>query len=572
LGNYPLTITAQGGGAIQHATVVLTVTAAGSPAFRLTAPSTVTAQPGGQATGTVSTTISNSFNAAVSLSASGAPNGGTVSFSPGTISAPGSGNSTMTINVPAGTPFGSYPITVTATSSQGNQTATVTLTVSASGQVNLPAGTGWVQLSSGVNFCNVSPGYTYYNPEVGAVDAFDFLGGCIDGQLVAYGGGAADTTNDRYFLWTSGHNNYQGNEMYVLNLQGASPSVARVTDPDWTVINTDVPPDCACRGTNNCGQGLWHNGAGQLVNNPYAESGYNGVIFESTPAPDGTHNQPSCGYGTRFTPNAREIYAGMVYNPPSNRLFAWGGAGASDPSGAIYSNWALDLNQNPAKWTRLQNSSYPWLTAAVYDYTVNHPTSGSDLVFDESLNLYAYNPVTDTYTTLASNLPYIGYNVNVELDPVHHYLVMQNGDNYSGYHLRLINIDSCNGRTCMVTNLDNTTSCKGALGYWAGMAWDSKRSVMALFPSSTNCSGSGCTPPFDTVYLLNPDPNNAVTVTYQGQQQMIQPQQCFAASYGPVPPTSFGPGVYSRFKYYPNEDIYLYVPNPTSAWILRLEQ
>jgi len=115
-------------------------------------------------------------------------------------------------------------------------------------------------------------------------------------------------------------------------------------------------------------------------------------------------------------------------------------------------------------------------------------------------------------------------------------------------------------------------SCAGTLGYWAGITWDSKRDVMAIFPSSTNCSGAACKPPFNTAYLLNPDPNNPVTITYQGAPQTIPPQQCFAATYGPNPPTSFGPGVYSRFKYFPNEDIYLYVPNPTNLWILRLEQ
>ncbi len=212
------------------------------------------------------------------------------------------------------------------------------------------------------------------------------------GQMVAYSGGAADITNDRYFLWTSGHDNYQGNEMYVLNLQGANPSVARITDPDWTVDNTDVPPDCACRGTNNCGQGMWHDGAGHLVSSPYLESGYSGPLFESTPAPDGTRGQPSCGYGARFTPNAREIYGGMVYNPTANRLYAWGGAPAANPTGLMYSNWALDLNQNPAQWTRLKDNAYQWYTAAVFDYTVGHSTSGYDLVFDETQHALCVQP------------------------------------------------------------------------------------------------------------------------------------------------------------------------------------
>ncbi len=571
LGNYPLTVTAKGGGIVQTLTVVLAVTAADPPALSLTVPSTLSASPGAQVTGTVLTNSSNGFNSDVSLSAAGAPNGTTVTFNPDTIPAPGAGSSSTTITVPAGTAFGSYPITVNAASGQGNQTATTTLTLSASGNVNLPAGTGWIPLGGGANFCNVSPGNTYYNPDVGAVDVFDFLSGCLGGQMVAYGGGAPDTNGDRYFLWTSGHDNYQGNEMYVLNLQGATPSVARVTDPDWTVDNTDVPPDCVCKGTNNCGQGLWHDGAGNPVSSPYLESGYSGVTFESTPAPDGGHGQPSCGYGARFTPNAREIYAGMVYNGPANKLFTWGGAPAANPTGLMYSNWSLDLNQNPAQWTRLKNSTYPWYTAAVFDYTVNHPTSGYDLVFDEAHTLYAYNPSTDTYTVLSNTLAYIGYNVDMDLDPVHHYLVMQNGDAYGGYHLRVLDIDSCNGKSCNVTNLDSIASCKGALGYWAGLTWDSRRNVMAVYPSSTNCSGAGCTPPFNTVYLLNTDPNNPVTITYQGAPQTIQPQQCFAASYGPNPPWSFGPGVYSRFKYYPNEDIYLFVAAPSYPWILRLE-
>ena len=574
LGNYPVTVTAAGGGIIQMETVVLIVTAAEPPAFTLTAPSAVSTGPmGGQLTGTILTTIADGFNSAISLSSTGAPKGITVSFNPITIPAPGAGSSIMSINVPAGTAFGSYPFTVTAASGQGNQTATVTLTVSTSGQVNLPAGTGWVPLGSGTNFCSVSPGVAYYNPQVGAVDAFDFLGACVGGEMVAYSGGAADTTNDRYFLWTSGHDNYMGNEMYELDLQGASPSVSRVTDPAWTVDNTDVPSDCACKGTNNCGQGMWHDGAGNQVINPYFESENSGPLFESIPAPDGSDNQPSCGYGSKFQPNARETYSGTVYNAPANNLFTWGGEVAARSTGPSFSNWTLDLNQKPAQWTRLKDSSSAWFTAAVYDYTSNHPTSGDDLVFDENQTLYAYNPLTDTYTVLSNTLPDIGYNTNIELDPVHHYLVMENGDDINGYHLNIVDIDSCNGTSCTVTSLDNTASCQAALGYWAGLAWDSKRDVMAIFPSSTNCSGAACTPPFNTAYLLNTDANNPVTITYQGQQQTIQPQQCFAATYANDNlPQSFGPGVYSRFKYYPNEDIYLYIPNPSNPWILRLEQ
>ena len=74
--------------------------------------------------------------------------------------------------------------------------------------------------------------------------------------------------------------------------------------------------------------------------------------------------------------------------------------------------------------------------------------SGSDLAFDENKTLYSDNPSTDTYTTLANALPYISYNANMDLDPVHHYLVLENGANTGKgqYHLRILNIDSCNGK------------------------------------------------------------------------------------------------------------------------------
>jgi hypothetical protein len=366
--------------------------------------------------------------------------------------------------------------------------------------------------------------------------------------------------------------------MYELNLAGPSPIATRITDPTWTVVNTDVPPDCACRETNNCGQGMWHDGADNPVSNPFAESANGGPKFESIPAPDGSYSQPSCGYGTQFEPNARETYAGIIYDPTRQKLFSWGGVPAADPtSTGMFSNWSLDLAQNPPKWTRLRDNSYAWFTAAVYDYTSGHLTSGYDLVFDENQTLYAYSPATDTYTTLANSIPYIGYNANMELDPIHHALVMENGDSYGGYHLKIINLDSCNGTTCTIASLDQQTSCQGALGYWAGMAWDSKRTVMTIFPSSNNCTGAGCTAPFNTAYLLNTDPNNPVIITYQGVQRTIPPLQCFAASYGSTlgvsyPPMSFGPGVYSRFKYFPNEDVYLFIQHSDlPVWILRLE-
>jgi hypothetical protein len=86
---------------------------------------------GMQGTSTISTVVSGGFNSSISLAATGAPTGATVTFNPTTIPAPGSGTSVMTITVSGTTHMGTYPITVTATGGGIHQTTTVTLTVTA---------------------------------------------------------------------------------------------------------------------------------------------------------------------------------------------------------------------------------------------------------------------------------------------------------------------------------------------------------------------------------------------------------------------------------------------------------
>ncbi|MGH9400497.1 MAG: fibronectin type III domain-containing protein [Terriglobia bacterium] len=127
-GTYPITVTANGGGAQQNATVTMTVTA--TPNFTLSvSPSSLSVTPGNQGTSTITTSVSGGFSNPISLSASGAPSGATVSFNPSTIAAPGVGNSTLTITVGSSTPVGTYPITVTGNGGGVQQNATVILTV-----------------------------------------------------------------------------------------------------------------------------------------------------------------------------------------------------------------------------------------------------------------------------------------------------------------------------------------------------------------------------------------------------------------------------------------------------------
>ncbi len=70
LGTYPITVTGNGGGIQQNATVTLTVTA--PPNFTISAsPASLSVVQGNQGTSTITTTVSGGFSSAIALSASG---------------------------------------------------------------------------------------------------------------------------------------------------------------------------------------------------------------------------------------------------------------------------------------------------------------------------------------------------------------------------------------------------------------------------------------------------------------------------------------------------------------------
>jgi subtilase family serine protease len=103
-----------------------------TPAFTISdSPTAVSVVAGSSGSSTIATSVSGGFDAAIALTASGAPTGVTVGFSPTSIAAPGSGSSTATITVASTAVAGTYPITVTGTGGGLTHTTTITLTVTA---------------------------------------------------------------------------------------------------------------------------------------------------------------------------------------------------------------------------------------------------------------------------------------------------------------------------------------------------------------------------------------------------------------------------------------------------------
>src|SRR5258708_6951662 len=133
-GTATVTVTATGGGVTHTATVSLTINAAATPDFAVSAsPASVSVTQGSTGTSTISTTVSGGFNSAVSLSASGLPAGVTASFNPTSIAAPGSGSSTLTFSATSTATTGTVNVTVTATGGGVSHTVTIALTIVASG-------------------------------------------------------------------------------------------------------------------------------------------------------------------------------------------------------------------------------------------------------------------------------------------------------------------------------------------------------------------------------------------------------------------------------------------------------
>ncbi|GAA3102905.1 M28 family peptidase [Streptosporangium carneum] len=107
-------------------------------------PASATVQPGESATATVSTAITTGGSRPVSLSASGAPSGTTVSFSPATINSGDS--STLNIATSSNTPTGNYTITINAT---GPTTRTTTFTLTVNGGQTGSEWTAWKTYATG---------------------------------------------------------------------------------------------------------------------------------------------------------------------------------------------------------------------------------------------------------------------------------------------------------------------------------------------------------------------------------------------------------------------------------------
>lgn len=155
------------------------------------APTAGSVDPGGTVSSTISTTTTNGTAQTVKLSASGAPAGVTVSFSPASVTSGSS--STMTVAATKTAAPGSYPLTVTGT---GFDTHSTTFTLTVKGTSSC---TGQQLIANG-GFENGTAPWTGDTGAIGAHSGRSAHGGSRFAWLGGYGYSATDSLSQTVTL------------------------------------------------------------------------------------------------------------------------------------------------------------------------------------------------------------------------------------------------------------------------------------------------------------------------------------------------------------------------------------
>lgn len=307
-----------------------------------------------------------------------------------------------------------------------------------------------------------------------------------------WSGGVADTTNDRLLIFGGGHNNGFDNGVYTVNV-GA--------DAAHTTMTQLVPSTCltnwGSRASSPSENGLNTNGSG-----------------------------PCSSYSSACSPNARQTYDALVYDPVHNKMIDFGGVPAWDNGGWTDFIWELDLNT--LKWTRTgQYQQYQSLGSITSGWD---PNTNTAWVYD-SLNLNRYDPVTHT-STLVTQSGNLDYHQSGIVDPVNNvYWIMGSGI------MRYLPLPSGSFSGHDVA----ATGCGFLSVDYPGLTWNSKLGKVVAYPWGGN-----------TIYVVN----------FNGTQTTCTAQS-FSGVTGTTPasPDVNYRGTFKRFQYLPNRDVYVLCNN-----------
>lgn len=296
----------------------------------------------------------------------------------------------------------SFTYTVAAYDAAGNtsaQSAGASATTQASSGGGLPSSLGWYQIPNTL-MINVCPS-----------------GFACQNIIPNWNGGVADTARNRLIVWGGGHTDYNGNEIYALDLNALS--FIRLNNP--SPVNTG-----GCVDTLSDGK-----------------------------------------------PNSRHTYAGLSYVPSLDQMVATGGSLACSNGSEANDLWTLSLAN--LQWTKICGSG----NSCGYNNGLNGKISAYDpntknVFVDDRDYLYSFNPtsqVLSRVTALSNTL-----HTNAEIDPVRKRMYVA-GDGAIYY----VNIDPSSSGYGSTTNMAVGGCSASAGSGYPGMAYDPVRDKMVMW-------------------------------------------------------------------------------------------
>jgi hypothetical protein len=221
VGNYQIFITGRNGNVSSTTSVTLHVVD-----FSLSScASALVAQPGGSASCVLSVNPINGFSGAVTLSASGQPNGANITFNPN----PATGSSTMAASLSGSVAAGIYPITITGVSGNTFRTTSVNLNV-----------TDFAVSARPANASVLPGGTTSYQVSITALNGFSggvslSATGQPNGANVTFSPNPA-TSSSTMMVTTSGSTTLGGYPLTITGQNGPTSHTTSVT------LNVNGPP------------------------------------------------------------------------------------------------------------------------------------------------------------------------------------------------------------------------------------------------------------------------------------------------------------------------------------------
>ena len=266
----------------------------------------------------------------------------------------------------------------------------------------------------------------------------------------------ADTRRNRLIIWGGGHSDYQGNEIYALNLGQTTPTMTRLTDPSaWNYsLSYEVDPD--------------------------------------------------------GNPTSRHTYNDLVYLPLQDALFSFSGC---LPSGSCTNHtWIFHIHADN-KWHAQDPvhgfdpttiaSSYAG-AACAYD-----PNTQTVFCIDGNTSyLLQYNPATDTYTKLSISAAY-PLAATPAIDPVRKLMIfMGNAADGITFKVSAIDISGADPTYKVQDWTPGVTGCAGMGVNWPGFTYDSGIAKFVGYPNQGN-----------TVYIFDAGKKTCVAQSYANGPQ-----------------------------------------------------